>query len=476
MKAKDILNKLKLEVENQLPNNDVLDEVKSTKIEKDLTPVYEEINNNDTKVINNRTSIICFMGLALLMLLLLSWLMPIIAKWFNPEKLVVSRLSIDINPSIELMLDAHNDVIMYMAKNRHAEVLLKDENLQGMSAENATERIVSLALKSGYFDMQGKDSVVNAVMMSAYNDDQKKQEEIVGKVKERIKNFYITNQIYGVVLTQYESKQDFVDMIASMNSKIDGNEKSNMINYSVKNLNMMFATAYQKLRHCFRNDFALSDVVDNTQQLCSQYYQTYQNLVNELNTNRELYDNFDKNWASAKKTCQDNIRLWESEIQRLKNEKENEENPEDKSTLADNIIESQGLLLQEQQQLTEKYNNIEAYNTAKQTLQNNMQSCQNRMTSEYQQYCDEIHDSLKAVKSKVNSINSKLRNAKNVLLQNGRDAYNKHINSRGDYNKFYNSYSSWIIVKTEEINDLFKNWETIRNNWQTTYADTLLQL
>ena len=130
-----------------------MDEVKSTKIEKDLTPVYEEINNNDTKVINNRTSIICFMGLALLMLLLLSWLMPIIAKWFNPEKLVVSRLSIDINPSIELMLDAHNDVIMYMAKNRHAEVLLKDENLQGMSAENATERIVSLALKSGYFDM-----------------------------------------------------------------------------------------------------------------------------------------------------------------------------------------------------------------------------------------------------------------------------------------------------------------------------------
>lgn len=476
MKAKDILNKLKLEVENQLPNNDVLDEVKSTKVEKDLTPVYEEINNNDTKVINNRTSIICFMGLALLMLLLLSWLMPIIAKWFNPEKLVVSRLSIDINPSIELMLDAHNDVIMYMAKNRHAEVLLKDENLQGMSAENATERIVSLALKSGYFDMQGKDSVVNAVMMSAYNDDQKKQEEIVSKVKECIKNFYITNQIYGVVLTQYESKQDFVDMIASMNSKIDGNEKSDMINYSVKNLNMMFATAYQKLRHCFRNDFALSDVVDNTQPLCSQYYQTYQNLVNELNTNRELYDNFDKNWASAKKTCQDNIRLWESEIQRLKNEKEKEENPEDRSDIADDIIESQGLLLQEQQQLTEKYNNVEAYNTEKQTLQNNIQFCQNRMTSEYQQYCDEIHDSLKTVKSKVNSVNSKLRNAKNVLLQNGRDAYNKHINSRGDYNKFYNSYSSWIIVKTEEINDLFKNWETVRNNWQTTYADTLLQL
>ena len=98
------------------------------------------------------------------------------------------------------------------------------------------------------------------------------------------------------------------------------------------------------------------------------------------------------------------------------------------------------------------------------------------MTSEYQQYCDEIHDSLKTVKSKVNSVNSKLRNAKNVLLQNGRDAYNKHINSRGDYNKFYNSYSSWIIVKTEEINDLFKNWETVKNNWQTTYADTLLQL
>ena len=155
MKRKDILNMLKLEVENQLPDKDVLNEVKSTKVDKDLTPVYDEIYGEDantTLVKNNRYSIIGFMGAALLMLLLLSWIMPVIARWFSPESLVVSRLSIDINPSIELMLDRNNEVVMAIAKNHHAEVLLHDENLKGMSAESATERIVSLALKTGYFD------------------------------------------------------------------------------------------------------------------------------------------------------------------------------------------------------------------------------------------------------------------------------------------------------------------------------------
>ena len=236
MKRKDILNMLKLEVENQLPDKDVLNKVKSTKVDKDLTPVYDEIYGEDantTLVKNNRYSIICFMGAALLMLLLLSWIMPIIARWFSPESLVVSRLSIDINPSIELMLDRNNEVVMAIAKNRHAEVLLHDENLTGVSAESATERIVSLALKTGYFDLSETEDVVNAVMMSVDCDDEKRQTETLNKVKKCVSNFYMVNQLYGVVLTQFASKTDFIDTIATLDVSISDADKQIMQSYSI---------------------------------------------------------------------------------------------------------------------------------------------------------------------------------------------------------------------------------------------------
>lgn len=467
MKRKDILNMLKLEVENQLPDKDVLNEVKSTKVDKDLTPVYDEIYGEDantTLVKNNRYSIIGFMGAALLMLLLLSWIMPIIARWFSPESLVVSRLSIDINPSIELMLDRNNEVVMAIAKNHHAEVLLHDENLKGMSAESATERIVSLALKTGYFDLSETEDVVNAVMMSVDCDDEKRQTETLNKVKKCVSNFYMVNQLYGVVLTQFASKTDFIDTIATLDVSVSDADKQIMQSYSIRNLNKMFAKVYMDLRHRFNNDYAVNDVLDKVTPVFDSYTETHNALMKELETNRDKFNNFDKEWSESKRICEEKIRFWKAELERLRSEQN--QGVSQASDLDTDIELKQQFLDQEEQQLNERYNCQAVFEAEKTQAELNVEECQERINNAYDTYINNIQGEINKAKTEINQRHSKLRGIKNHLMQVGRDPFLKHQDDRIDYNKFYNKYSAWVDNNVTTTNNMLKDWKTYRDMWE----------
>lgn len=467
MKRKDILNMLKLEVENQLPDKDVLNEVKSTKVDKDLTPVYDEIYGEDantTLVKNNRYSIIGFMGAALLMLLLLSWIMPVIARWFSPESLVVSRLSIDINPSIELMLDRNNEVVMAIAKNHHAEVLLHDENLKGMSAESATERIVSLALKTGYFDLSETEDVVNAVMMSVDCDDEKRQTETLNKVKKCVSNFYMVNQLYGVVLTQFASKTDFIDTIATLDVSVSDADKQIMQSYSIRNLNKMFAKVYMDLRHRFNNDYAVNDVLDKVTPVFDSYTETHNALMKELETNRDKYNNFDKEWSESKRICEEKIRFWKAELERLRSEQK--QGVSQTSDIDTDIELKQQFLNQEQQQLNERYNCQAVFEAEKTQAELNVEECQKRINNAYDAYINNIQGEINKAKIEINQRHSKLRGIKNHLMQVGRDPFLKHQDDRIDYNKFYNKYSAWVDNNVTTTNNMLKDWKTYRDMWE----------
>ena len=69
----------------------------------------------------------------------------------------VSYLAIDINPSIELLVDGET-VIMVKACNDDAAILLSGETLENMNVEDATEKIVALAEELGYLT-EDNDSV-----------------------------------------------------------------------------------------------------------------------------------------------------------------------------------------------------------------------------------------------------------------------------------------------------------------------------
>ena len=56
-----------------------------------------------------------------------------------------SLVSIDVNPSVSLLLDGENKVLSVIAENEDAQVLLYNENFVGLTAEQAAQKIADLA-------------------------------------------------------------------------------------------------------------------------------------------------------------------------------------------------------------------------------------------------------------------------------------------------------------------------------------------
>lgn len=63
-----------------------------------------------------------------------------------------SYLSIDINPSLSLVLDQNDHVMSVIAENEDAQVLLYGESLIGLSAEEAVNKIADLSVELNYLD------------------------------------------------------------------------------------------------------------------------------------------------------------------------------------------------------------------------------------------------------------------------------------------------------------------------------------
>jgi hypothetical protein len=73
-----------------------------------------------------------------------------------------SLVSIDVNPSVSLLLDGENKVLSVVAENEDAQVLLYNENFVGLTAEQATQKIADLAVELGYLNENNRGVSITA--------------------------------------------------------------------------------------------------------------------------------------------------------------------------------------------------------------------------------------------------------------------------------------------------------------------------
>ena len=118
-------------------------------------------------------------------------------------------VSIDINPSIEFIVDEDDVVESYFFLNEDAEILCADLDFTGMNVDDAVELFIETATNAGYVDPEGED---NAVLITVIGEDG--DEERVKTIKERIRTRAIRHlarrYINGVVLTEDFTQEDLV--------------------------------------------------------------------------------------------------------------------------------------------------------------------------------------------------------------------------------------------------------------------------
>lgn len=109
-----------------------------------------------------------------------------------------TRMTVDINPSVELMLDKDNKVVSATALNDDGSIILAGEALVGKPAEDAVEMIVSISTDTGYIVKGNVSADENTVTVSV-SGHTKNAEKLKKAAEQKVNAFFEKHDIAGKV-------------------------------------------------------------------------------------------------------------------------------------------------------------------------------------------------------------------------------------------------------------------------------------
>ncbi len=121
---------------------------------------------------------------------------PAIEK--TPKNDSLSRMTIDINPSVEFILDEENKVVSVTALNDDGAIILSGEAFVGMSADDAAELVVSIAAENGYL-LKGSASADDNEVSIGLTGNVENAKELYKKIESKVSKFIKDNGLDAVV-------------------------------------------------------------------------------------------------------------------------------------------------------------------------------------------------------------------------------------------------------------------------------------
>jgi len=103
-------------------------------------------------------------------------------------------VTLDINPSVELIVTPKEKVIYANPLNEDGELLLADLDLIGLDLEEAIDLIIEEAINLGFIDVDAEETLVS---VSAISQNNTYGELIRNKVKENVNNAFLNRAMMG---------------------------------------------------------------------------------------------------------------------------------------------------------------------------------------------------------------------------------------------------------------------------------------
>lgn len=124
---------------------------------------------------------------------------------------VDSIVSIDVNPSIELLVDQNDRVIKTKASNEDAAAVLENVSLHNKDLKDATGSIIHKLLDTGYLT---KNSDENAILISVASQNNQKIEHLQNQMAHSIEQVLTKNNAHSKVFTQADTMSDDLQKFA----------------------------------------------------------------------------------------------------------------------------------------------------------------------------------------------------------------------------------------------------------------------
>lgn len=125
---------------------------------------------------------------------------------------VVSTVSIDVNPSLEIHLNGKHRVVRVDALNEDGKIILGDKELSGKTLEEAMDDLLDTMIEKGYLNENA-----NSVLVSVDSESEEKSNELKETVNKGVENSLKDKSFDGSVITQSVNKNDELQAKADAN-------------------------------------------------------------------------------------------------------------------------------------------------------------------------------------------------------------------------------------------------------------------
>ena len=142
-----------------------------------------------------------FIGIFLLFAITLSAILFTSCSNAKPEEGSVTRMTVDINPSVEFMIDDQNKIVSVTALNDDGSILIVGEAFVGKTPEEAIEMMVTLASDTGYLVQGNAEASENTVKISVSGDSkyaEQLKKDITEKANDTLKALDINGKVEKV--------------------------------------------------------------------------------------------------------------------------------------------------------------------------------------------------------------------------------------------------------------------------------------
>lgn len=116
------------------------------------------------------------------------------------DKLKVSDynlVTIDINPSVGLMVDNNDKVVEVLSLNDDAVVAMEGLNLVGLTLDDAIDKVIDNSVEMGYISELSEDNVVN---VTTYLNNEEENKALNDKLRNRIESRLVVKKINALVI------------------------------------------------------------------------------------------------------------------------------------------------------------------------------------------------------------------------------------------------------------------------------------
>lgn len=118
-------------------------------------------------------------------------------------------VSVDINPSIEFVVDGNDVVESYLFLNEDAEILCSDLDFVGMNVDEAVALFLQTATDAGYVDPEGNDNAVLITVLCEENEEAR-EESIRERVQDAALRHFRRQGITALVITEDYTQEDLL--------------------------------------------------------------------------------------------------------------------------------------------------------------------------------------------------------------------------------------------------------------------------